>query len=39
VEVRRIAYEKLKPPDFFEKVKTEQDARKWIWRAPYSFGS
>jgi transposase-like protein len=26
-------YEKLKPADFFDKVKTEQDARHWLWRA------
>jgi transposase-like protein len=28
-----MGYEKLKPAEFFEKVKTEADARAWLWRA------
>ena len=28
-----MAYAKLKPEEFFERVKTEADAREWIWRA------
>lgn len=28
-----MRYERLKPAEFFEKVRTEGDARAWLWRA------